>query len=92
MRREYKNTLLYSLNEYLKLAHEKKYLISESDVFAIGFLCGKYDLKKFMYNGALNRKKLERACEEYDKTDAVGINDTIKETFSDLGIITKIND
>lgn len=60
------------------------YSISKDDIFAIGYLCGKYNLKK-LYN---NQNEVIEACREYDETDDLELFDTIGETLIDLKVIS----
>jgi len=56
---------------------------SPIDVFAIGYIAGKYGLDKLIDN----QNVVLDACEEYDKTNDLKLPDSIKETLMDLDVI-----
>ena len=76
------------MNELVARAHDLGYIFCSSDVFAIGYMAGKYGLETLLRDN----KKLIEAIEEYDKTDDLGLLDTISETFKDLGVFNKASD
>jgi len=76
-------------NDMRKMVHkaaEEKYILLAQDIFAIGYLCGKYNIERLE-----DTPELQKAIEEYDKTDDLMLLDTIAETLSDLGVIAPIN-
>ena len=81
-----KATLLDDLRQICKKSVEQNYLIGANDFFALGYLAATYNLKWLSHNS----EQLLLACKEYDKTDDLGLLDTIGETLIDLGII--VND
>ena len=60
-----------------------RYFFNTEDIFALGYMCGKYGLEKIIDN----QDKVIEACRKYDETDDLGLFDTIGETLIDLGII-----
>lgn len=64
-------------------AVKEGYLLGIKDIFALGFLAGKYGLTELINN----KEEVKLACIEYDKTDALYLLDTIGETLIDLEII-----
>lgn len=83
MERKTKKQLLYDVVKMWKLVVEKKYIMTPNDLFALGYLCGKYDVKKLFDN----QDEVIEACRKYDETDDLELLDTIGETLIDLGII-----
>ncbi len=79
---ELDNNLLADITFIQRLAIEREYFINAKDVFALGFMCGKYGLKRLVNNQA----EVMEICKQYDKTDELGMLDTIAETLVDLGI------
>ena len=69
-------------NVYYK-AIEGKYGFGYRDIFALGYMAGKYNLTKIIDN----QDELIEACRKYDETDDLGLLDTIGETLIDLKII-----
>lgn len=65
------------------LAVKKGYYLTSNDVFALGYLAGKYNLKNLL----TDTTELEKACDKYDKTDDLGLLDTIKEILMDLKVL-----
>ncbi len=81
-----KEQLLKDINYLVMTANKQNYLITPKDIFAIGYLAGKYGLKQIVNN----QDHVIYACQQYDKTDDLGLLDTIGETLIDLKVI--IND
>jgi hypothetical protein len=82
-----KEQLLNDLVTMIVSANKKGYSFGAKDIFALGFLAGKYNLDKIIDN----KQAVEEACDKYDETDELKLLDTIKETLSDLEIINPIN-
>lgn len=78
-----KKQLQDDLMEMLRKAYFQHYILGPRDVFALGYLCAKYDLKKILNN----QTAVINACKEYDKTDDLALADTIGETLIDLDVI-----
>ncbi|HOH62094.1 MAG TPA: hypothetical protein PK698_06460 [Bacilli bacterium] len=79
-----KEQLLRDVYTICTMAIEKKYFMTSKDIFALGYMCAKYDLDKIIDN----QKKLIEACNKYDEDDDLALLDTIKETLIDLDIIS----
>lgn len=77
------NILVEDFKVLKERAMARGYMLTFDDVFAIGWMCGKYDVKELLNN----KEALAKACEEYDKTDPLQLFDTIKEVFMDLDIL-----
>ena len=77
------NPLIKELGGLLSRAEDRRYLVGTDDIFALGYLAGKYGVTKFFFN----QEELMKACKEYDKTDVLKINDTIGEILIDLDIL-----
>lgn len=75
-----KAKLLGDINKLVGIAAAQGFLIWPGDVFALGFLCGKYDIKR------LNRlhDDLCSAIAAYNVTDELGLCDTIGEVLASL--------
>lgn len=84
MERCSKRKLSEDLETIASKAFKTGYHFSPRDVFALGYLCGKYNLKKILKN----QEKVINACKEYDKTDDLMLLDTIGETLIDLKVIS----
>ena len=79
-----KNTKTKLLGDLSKLASDKMYMFSPEDFFALGYLAGKYNLSKL---NDFDGQEVIKACAEYDKTDDLGLLDTIGEVLIDNGFI-----
>lgn len=76
--------LRIDLNHIVQEALDKRYdRLGYTDIFALGYVAGKYGLSKLIDN----EEEVIKACEEYDKTDNLGLADTVKECLMDLDII-----
>lgn len=81
-----KKILLEDLREIINRTHrgrEYEYSFGSKDIFALGYMCGKYDVDCLINN----QEKVINACTEYDKTDDLMLLDTIGETLIDLKVI-----
>jgi hypothetical protein len=76
--------LLEDINSISNHAREDGYLFGPKDVFAIGYMCGKYKLNRLLDN----QEKVIEACREYDEKDDLALLDTIGETLIDLKVIS----
>ena len=68
------------------LANLREYLADFSDGFVLGYVAGKYGLKRFRNN----EKEVVKACQKYDKTNDLALCDTSMEVLADLRIIKKL--
>lgn len=84
MTRLTKRQLSQDMEEILIKAKEEGYSIGAKDIFAIGYMAGKYNITKLKDN----QEEVIKACQEYDKTDDLALLDTIGETLIDLNIIS----
>ena len=57
--------------------------MTPSDMFALGYLAGKYGLERLLNN----QEAVIEACRKYDETDDLALLDTIGETLIDLKVI-----
>lgn len=83
MTRHSKEELANDMQEIVNKAIEDKYYITPRDIFAIGYMCGKFDLKRLINN----RRNVRQSCEKYDKNDDLALLDTIEEVLVDLKVI-----
>lgn len=80
-----KEQLLDDMRALAQKAGKQEYILSGKDVFALGYLCGTYGVKRLLNN----EDEVEEACLKYDETDDLGLRDTIGETLMDLGVIKR---
>jgi len=78
-----KQELYNDLRKISKKAYEKDYFLTHDDVFALGYMAGKYDIKRLLDN----QEEVIEACRKYDEMDDLGLFDTVGETLIDLEII-----
>jgi len=78
-----KGPLLDDLREICVKAHKEGYSFGPTDIFALGYMVAKYDLKKLLNN----QEEVIEACRKYDEKDDLMLLDTIGETLIDLDII-----
>lgn len=78
-----KQGLRNDFNEIIARAHDREWIMTSQDAFALGYLAGKYGLSYFLREP----EKLIAAIEAYDATDDLGLLDTISETLVDLEVI-----
>lgn len=81
-----KERLAQDLVEVMAKVSERGYIITPSDIFALGYMCAKYDVKRLIDN----QEEVIEACRKYDETDDLALLDTIGETLIDLEVI--VND
>ena len=81
-----KEELSNDVRKFVTKAKAEDYILLASDIFALGYLCGKYNIERLE-----DTPELQKAIEEYDKTDDLMLLDTVAETLSDLGVIAPIN-
>lgn len=81
----YKKDIVKGINSYIKRVKANNYAIDVRDLFVLGYMFGKYDLKDW------SQKELMRGCKEYDKKDELMLLDTIGETLIDLDFIDNSN-
>ena len=62
-----------------------KYILMPDDIFALGYLAGRYGLTKLRHN----EEEVIRACLQYDQLDDLALLDTIAEVLMDLKIINR---
>lgn len=79
-----KTQLQNDIVEIAARAFERGYNFTVADAFALGYMCAKHDVERLKDN----QEKVVEACKEYDKTDDLGLMDTIGETLIDLEIIS----
>lgn len=79
MERFKKSELVDSFTTLLEKASDEEYLLSNYDVFALGYLAGKYDLTTLK-----KTPKRDKAVKKYDEADELCLYDTIGETLIDL--------
>lgn len=78
-----KEKLMQDLQQLIEKARNQSYSLGPTDIFALGYLAGKYHLEGFLDN----QDQLLPACDEYDKSDDLKLLDTIKETLMDLDVL-----
>lgn len=78
------NMIIKDIVTLSEKAHKKGYIFFHRDAFALGYLTAKYKLTRLIDN----EHAVLEACHEYDKTDDLGLLDTIGETLLDLNIIS----
>lgn len=71
--------LLQELTLLAVYAQKIGYGFGVKDIMAIGYMCGKYDVKSLF-----DEADLRRGIDEYDKTDELHLFDTIAECFMDM--------
>lgn len=76
----------HQLIEDLREMIQKKPEWNLTDLFALGYLAGKYGLEKFKDN----EEELIEACRKYDRMDDLGLADTISTVLVDSGVINEI--
>jgi len=81
--RRSKEKLMDDFMSLMKMVHEKQYGLSSRDIFAFGYLAGKYNLEMFFNN----QNNLMEACKQYDETDDLALLDTVGEVFIDLELL-----
>ena len=79
-----KEQLLLDIIEIDKIASKNGYTFTKEDAFVIGYLVGKYQGVERILN---NEDTMHFVCEEYDKTDDLGLMDSISEILKALRII-----
>lgn len=83
MKRHTKPQLLKDLNVIFGKAAITGYGIGHQDIFAFGYLAGKYGLDSLVNN----QDAVLKACAQYDETDDLMLLDTVGECLIDLEII-----
>lgn len=78
-----KENLMEDMRVIAEKAKKEDYLFGAKDVFAIGYMCGKYGVERLLDN----QEEVIEACRKYDETDDLKLLDTIGETLVDLGVI-----
>jgi hypothetical protein len=78
-----RHQLLKDIDELIDRSRKESYGFGGRDIFAIGFVAGKYGLTKLINN----KEEVIKACEAYDETDDLKLLDTVKECLMDLDII-----
>lgn len=81
---ENKHQLIEDLREIIKDNANSAW--SLTDLFALGYLAGKYGLDKLKDN----EEAVVAACKQYDETDELQLADTISAPLVEHGIITEI--
>lgn len=64
-------------------AIKEGYMLGFKDLFALGYMVGKYGVDKLIDN----QEQVLEACRKYDETDDLELLDTIGETLIDLEVI-----
>lgn len=85
MERGTNRKLLDDIKEIRAEAEREGYVFNDKDVFALGYLAGKYGLTALVDN----KDAVHEACKKYDETDDLALLDTIGETLMDLGYIRR---